>query len=116
MATMLRLRMETTARVAVGDPENPSGPAGLHDADTGLPINDATVQLLSITDEITGALVSGVSFPITLSYLSGSAGVYKGKVPAAAAFQEGRFYEVKVRATTVAGDQTTLYASVPAVR
>lgn len=113
---MLRLRMETTARIAIGDPENPSGPSGLHDADSGLPINDATVQLLSITDEISGATVSGVTFPVTLGYLAGSAGVYKGKVPATAAFQEGRFYEVRVRATTIGGDQMTIYASVPAVK
>lgn len=113
---MLKLRLETTARIAVGDPENPLGPNGLHDADTNLPINDATVLLLSISDEISGNIVTGISFPITLFYLAGSNGVYKGKVPATVEILEARFYELKIRVTTVGGDQLTLYASVPATK
>lgn len=113
---MLQLKIETTSRVSLGDPSNPLGTHGLYDADSALPINDATVQLLALVDEITGANVTGITLPITLSYLTDSNGVYKGKIPATANLVEGRFYELKVRATTAGGDQRVFYSSVAAVK
>lgn len=112
----MRLTIDSTVRVALGDPANPLGPDGLYDVDTGLPVNSATVELLTITDEITGAAVTGVTFPLTLSYLAGSAGVYKGRIPATAVLTEGRFYELRIRAVTPGGDTLTIYESVPAAK
>lgn len=112
----LKLHIETTVRIAIGDPSNPTGPDGLYDEDNGVPINDATVELLSITDEATGLAVAGVTLPITLVYLAASNGVYKAKIPATAAFVEGRSYDFKVRALAPGGDQLMLYGSVFATK
>lgn len=112
----MRLLMESTIRIAIGDPAVPLGPSGLHDGDTGLPINDATVQLLSVVNAASGAAVTGISLPLTLVYLAASNGVYKAKIPATAGYVESQFYTLAVRVTTPGGDQLTVYETVPAMR
>lgn len=62
-------------------------------------VNDATVTLVSLTDS-GGDEVSGVSWPLTLSYVSGSDGNYRGVIDAAAELTAGATYTGTVTATS----------------
>jgi len=55
-------------------------------------INDATVTLESMTERVTGAAVTGVTFPVTLNYIAASNGNYEVEVSKDLAVVEGTFY------------------------
>lgn len=67
--------------------------------------NDATVTLESLTNKVTGAAVSGVTTPLTLSYVAGSDGQYQGTIPHDAAVVAGNVYLAVVLAISAAGQR-----------
>lgn len=76
---------------------------GLADHD-GSYQNDATVVVESVKDS-DGSAVSGVTVPITMSYVAGSNGKYEGTVPddEAALLTEGDWYDLIIKATSSSG-------------
>lgn len=66
---------------------------GLKNAITGAHINNATV---TVTVQRAGTDVEGATFPITMDYVSGTRGVYRGVVPAALEVSEGETVDVIV--------------------
>lgn len=65
--------------------------------------NDATVELISVTNKATGLAVSNLTVPATLAYVSGSDGNYEIVMAYLVGFQVGQVYRVVVRATSVEG-------------
>ena len=60
--------------------------------------NSATVTC-TIQDR-SGTAVSGVSWPLTLSYVAASDGIYRGTVDSTASFVEGAQYEAVITAVS----------------
>lgn len=77
---------------------------GLADQD-GAYQNDATVTLQSLVDKRTGVAVSGVTVPLTLSYVASSNGKYQGTIPYDAAITAGRTYLATVQAISASGQR-----------
>lgn len=113
MAPLARIYLGSDMIVALGDPKNPSlgiEGGGLYDQLTGLPINNATsVELLSVVDMVTGEAVSGISVPVTLTYLAGSNGVYRATLLYTAGFAVGQRYRLQIRATVPGPNVGTFY-------
>jgi len=70
---------------------------------TGVHINDATVTA-TIKDS-TGADVSGIAFPITLSYVANSDGVYRGLLPAELVLTSNARYKAIIDAVSGSGSK-----------
>lgn len=77
---------------------------GLADQD-GVYQNDATVTLQSLVDKRTGDAVSGVTVPLTLSYVSSSNGRYRGTIPHDAGVTAGGVYIATILAISSAGQR-----------
>jgi len=77
---------------------------GLADQD-GTYQNDATVTLQSLVDKRTGVAVSGVTVPLTLSYVASSNGKYRGTIPHDADVTAGRVYIATILAISSAGQR-----------
>jgi len=75
---------------------------GLADQD-GVYQNDATVTLQSLVDKRTGVAVSGVTVPLTLSYVASSNGKYRGTIPHDVDVTAGRVYIATILAISSAG-------------
>lgn len=75
---------------------------GLRNASTGSAINNATVTA-SVTDS-TGTTVGGMSFPLTLNYVSGSDGDYSGTLEDTTSLVAGSVYTVTIN---ISGDSLT---------
>lgn len=88
---------------------------GLADQD-GAYQNDATVTLQSLVDKRTGVAVSGVTVPLTLSYVAASNGKYQGTILHDADVTAGRVYIATILAISSAGQRAqwteTLIAKV----
>lgn len=67
--------------------------------------NDATVTLESLVDKRTGDAVSGVTVPLTMSYVASSNGKYQGTIPYDAAITAGRIYLATVQAISASGQR-----------
>jgi len=74
---------------------------GLTDPLTGTAIDDATVTV-TVSDK-DGDPIAGQSWPLTLSYVPGSAGDYRASIDAAAQLVEGQIYIVLFTATASQG-------------
>ena len=70
---------------------------GLKDGSTGLFVNDATVTV-TIEDSL-GTPISGETFPVTMSYVTGSNGDYEGAVSENLALVDGTTYYAVIDAT-----------------
>lgn len=77
---------------------------GLADQD-GAYQNDAAVTLQSLVDKRTGVAVSGVTVPLTLSYVASSNGKYRGTIPHDADVTAGRVYIATILAISGAGQR-----------
>lgn len=88
------------ARVAFISNDNLVTITGLRRADAGAYLNDATVTF-TVTDT-EDAAVSGVA-TITMSYVSGSNGNYRGTLPDEASLVEGTNYIIKITTDGGAG-------------
>src|SRR5690606_34779862 len=77
---------------------------GLADQD-GAYQNDAAVTLQSLVDKRTGDAVSGVTVPLTLSYVASSNGKYQGTIPHDADVTAGRVYIATILAISSAGQK-----------
>lgn len=71
---------------------------GLQDEVTGDYLNSATVTA-TITNKLDEE-VAGVTWPITLSYVTASNGNYRGNIPHDAEFVEGKTYLIEVTAVS----------------
>lgn len=87
---------------------------GLKNAETGLFLQNATVSIASIKDAATGATITGVTFPVTLSYVANSRGVYKGRIPSSAAIVDDHTYTLTITASDAAGSSARWSIDVPA--
>lgn len=83
----------------------------LKDESTGSFVNNATVTVESITDS-SGNTISGVTFPISMSYVTGSNGKYQGILEETASLTDYTRYTVTIKA--VQGASVGLW-KVPAV-
>jgi hypothetical protein len=63
---------------------------GLSDQD-GVPVTTATVELLSVTDNETGAPVSGIQAPLTMPHVGNA--LYRASISHTAGFVPGRVYQ-----------------------
>lgn len=54
--------------------------------------NDATVTMESMTDEVTGDSVTGITYPVALPYVVASVGDYEGGLPHDAGVSVGGSY------------------------
>ena len=89
--------IESTGIVALGDPTNPTGTEGLRDALADAYVNDAdSVSVVAVTDDETGAAISGITIPVSMEYLEDSNGVYTGKLPAAAEIAQSQRFTIKI--------------------
>ncbi|HEX9812079.1 MAG TPA: hypothetical protein VGA88_08345 [Burkholderiales bacterium] len=61
--------------------------------------NSATVELISLVD-LRGQAVSGITYPLALSYVSASNGNYEVTISAAAGVTKNKVYRGTVRATS----------------
>lgn len=78
---------------------------GLREHATGAAIDDA--QLAATVYELNGAPVAGAQ-DLALAHVADSGGNYRGTVPAAVSFVEGRRYRVVVQAANYGFRQTLL--------
>lgn len=87
---------------------NRAGLLGLRDLETGAYINDATVQARLLHED--GTEVPGVTWPVTLAYVTASNGEYRGAIHWSAQPRLGKFVLYEVSALT-SGDvkRTWLY-------
>lgn len=74
----------------VGDVEDPQGRGGFRDRISGDFVNNATGVIDLLQDADTGAAITGVTLPISATYLAGSEGVYWCEIPGTAVVQEGQ--------------------------
>jgi len=77
-------------------------------------VNDATVTV-TLTDRA-GNEVSGETWPVTLSYVAGSDGKYRGTLSDSLSLSANRRYTAKVTADGGAGKARTWYVGASAVR
>ncbi len=82
------MQVNTTARAKV---------KGLAD-DNGVFQNDATVTIEDFRDRETGALVTGITLPLTLAYVAASNGDYEGTILHTIAVTVNRWYIVTFKA------------------
>lgn len=68
-------------------------------------INNATVSLVSLTDLGSGASVSGITYPVSMEYVSDSDGSYEATLPYSLEIENGRRYTAVVRADTPSGER-----------
>lgn len=66
------------------------------DAFAGTYLNAATVEAVLLS--VSGTTVSGPSFPISCAYVTSSAGIYEGVIPATTVITEGTEYDLLVTA------------------
>lgn len=81
---------------------------------TGLFVSNATVQIASIKDAVSDITVTGLTYPIAMTYVPKSRGVYRGKVSAGAAIVEGHTYTLAITAADAAGSSARWSIDVPA--
>jgi hypothetical protein len=62
--------------------------------------NAATVTLESLVERQTGAAVTGISLPLTLSYKAASDGVYEGQIPNNTSMEAGKYYIATIKAVS----------------
>lgn len=67
--------------------------------------NDATVTLQSLTDKASGTAVSGVTVPLSMSYVAASDGKYQGTIAHGAGLTAGKVYLATVRAVSASGQR-----------
>jgi len=77
---------------------------------TGLPINDATVEVV-VTDAA-GAQVTGETWPAALSYVAGSNGVYRRQLSDALGVVTGQPYKATLTISASGSDDRTLVYDV----
>lgn len=65
--------------------------------------NDATVTLQSLVAKESGEAVTGVTVPLSLAYVAGSQGEYRGVIPHDAEIDPGTVYEATIRAVASSG-------------
>lgn len=70
--------------------------AGLHDEISGSYLNAATVTARLKT--VAGVEVAGESWPITLTYVTGSNGNYRGTIEDAVVLESGKSYMLEITA------------------
>lgn len=76
-------------------------------------LRNATVRIVSIKNE-SDSEVAGTGVPIQLAYVANSRGVYRGKVPAAAALLADHTYTLTITAVDAAGSSARWEIAVPA--
>ena len=76
---------------------------GLRAKSSGDYVNDATVSI-TLKDE-DGVDVTGVTFPVSLSYVSGSDGIYRGIISDTSNLITGSKYQVIILAEDFAGNK-----------
>jgi hypothetical protein len=72
---------------------------GLKNSLTGLVISDAVITA-NVLDS-TNTLVSGVTWPLTLNYISGTSGIYRVVLPASLNLISGKFYTINITAVSL---------------
>ena len=85
----------------------------LHDSEAadGVYINTgATVTCEAI--RLKGVLVTGATYPISMTYVGASNGKYRGKIPETLAVVPGKSYEAQVK-VVVGTDQANFYLTFP---
>jgi len=100
----------STNVLAIGDPLDPTGDAGLYNTLSSTPINDATCTVESIVDLYTKEPVTGWTLPAAMDYLDASNGVYIVETPTALALTKGQ--QVKVTFKAVKSAKVTLLNKV----
>jgi len=86
----------------------------LYDSAAAAYVNDATVTV-TLTDRA-GNEVSGETWPVTLSYVSGSDGKYRGTLTDSLSLSANKRYTAKVTADGGAGKKMVWYVEAFAVR
>ena len=89
--------------------------SGLTNPATGAYVNDATVQLVSLLDS-TSTEVTGVSWPLSMSYVSSSNGDYRGTIDKLAALTNGARYTGSITAVSGTLDAEWLATFVAKIR
>lgn len=76
--------------------------------EAGLPVTDASVELVQVLDLVTGTGVAGFTPPLTLPHVPATPGHYEEDL-VGAQIVEGRRYEIKVVATIPGGGTPAYY-------
>lgn len=84
----------------------------LYDNAAAAYVNDATVTM-TLKDRA-GTEVSGETWPVTLSYVSGSNGKYQGTLSDTLTLSRGKTYEVTISVNGGAGKALTIKRKLPA--
>lgn len=77
-------------------------------------VNDATVTVTLL--DMAGSEVSGETWPVSLSYVSGSDGKYRGTLTDTLSLSANKRYTAKVTADGGAGKKRTWYVAALATR
>lgn len=84
----------------------------LYDNAAAAYVNNATVTVTLL--DRAGNEVSGETWPVSLSYVSGSDGKYRGTLSDSLVLKKGKYYEVKIEIDGGAGKALTVKRKLPA--
>lgn len=90
------IRVGATLTVEIENLRDTEIPAG----QPGHLIDDATVELVSITPPVTG-----IALPLPVPKVDGIAATYRARIPASVTWQAGRTYTLRARAVLPGGEQ-----------
>lgn len=82
--------------VSVGDINDPLGKLGFKDKLTDTYVNSATGVVDTVRDRDSQVTLTGVTLPISMTYLTASNGVYYGEIPSTALVAVGQKVEVRM--------------------
>lgn len=111
MATQARLPWLFGSKMLLtwGDLDVPSGEVGLFDPVTQTYIIAGTARVDSIVDEATGTGITGITFPLAMSFLAGSNGVWYARTPGTEVVTVGQQLKVRYFALASGGAQLVRY-------